>query len=125
MRINGNTTLLNELISNLLDNAIRYTPDHGRITLRVLPASDANTVDGKPCAVLEVEDTGSGIAAAERERVFAPFYRAPSAQNINPSGAGLGLAIVRDIAALHQAEISLHDTLSGTGLKVRILFPAR
>ena len=125
VRIDGNTTLLNELISNLLDNAIRYTPEHGRITLRVLPASDANTVDGKPCAVLEVEDTGSGIAAAERERVFAPFYRAPSAQNINPSGAGLGLAIVRDIAALHQAEISLHDNLSGTGLKVRILFPTR
>src|SRR5450830_478080 len=107
VQINGNAPLLQELVSNLLDNAIRYTPAHGKITLRVLLDTNLKDDAGKPRAVLEVEDTGSGIAAAERERVFAPFYRAPIAQNINPSGAGLGLAIVRDIAALHHADISL------------------
>lgn len=124
IQINGSPTLLHELVSNLLDNAICYTPAHGKITLRVLLDAGLKDDAGKPRAVLEVEDTGSGIAAAERDRVFAPFYRAPVAQHINPSGAGLGLAIVRDIAALHHAEISLHDNLPGSGLKVRILFPA-
>jgi two-component system sensor histidine kinase TctE len=79
---------------------------------------DANSV------TLEVEDTGPGIAAAERERVFAPFYRAAATLEINPAGHGLGLAIVRDIATLHQATITLDDASTGSGLKVRITFDA-
>lgn len=122
IQISGNAPLLQELVSNLLDNAIRYTPAQGKITLRVLRDSEDDA--GQPQAVLEVEDTGVGIAAAERERVFAPFYRAPSAQHVNPSGAGLGLAIVRDIAALHHASISLHDNPPNPGLTVRIVFRA-
>jgi two-component system sensor histidine kinase TctE len=112
----GNALLLHELLANLLDNAIRYTPAGGRVTLRVLPASDG-------AALLEVEDSGIGIAAGERERVFAPFYRAPGAQQINGAGAGLGLTIVRDIAALHGARIALDDNEHG-GLTVRVYFPA-
>jgi two-component system sensor histidine kinase TctE len=65
--------------------------------------------------LLQVEDSGPGIAAAERERVFAPFYRAASAQQANPSGAGLGLAIVRDIAAAHGASVALSDAGHGSG----------
>jgi two-component system sensor histidine kinase TctE len=75
-------------------------------------------------AVLEVEDGGPGIAPAERERVFAPFYRAASALQINPGGAGLGLAIVADIAALHGATLALLDKPAGSGLLVRVAFPA-
>ena len=112
----GNALLLHELLANLLDNAIRYTPAGGRVTLRVLPAGDG-------AALLEVEDSGIGIVAGERERVFAPFYRAPGAQQVNASGAGLGLTIVRDIAALHGARIMLDDNEHG-GLTVRVYFPA-
>lgn len=112
----GNALLLHELLANLLDNAIRYTPAGGRVTLRVLAAADG-------AALLEVEDSGIGIAAGERERVFAPFYRAPGAQQINGAGAGLGLTIVRDIAALHGARIALDDNAHG-GLTVRVYFPA-
>jgi two-component system sensor histidine kinase TctE len=111
----GNALLLHELVSNLLENAIRYTPAGGRVALRVLHAADRT-------ALLEVEDSGIGIAAEERERVFAPFYRAPGAQQVNASGAGLGLTIVRDIAALHGARIALDDNQYG-GLSVRLYFP--
>ena len=113
--VTGNALLLHELLANLLDNAIRYTPAGGRVALRVLAAGDG--------AVLEVEDSGIGIAAGERERVFAPFYRAPGAQQVNGTGAGLGLTIVRDIAALHGAHILLDDNEHG-GLTVRVYFPA-
>jgi two-component system, OmpR family, sensor histidine kinase TctE len=118
VHINGNALLLHELIVNLADNAIRYTPPGGKLTLRVYLDEAA---DGQP--VLEVEDSGIGIAVADRERVFAPFYRASSAQQVNADGAGLGLTIVRDIAALHGARIVLADGANGCGLKVTIRFP--
>ena len=114
--VSGNALLLQELVTNLLENAIRYTPSGGRVALRVL-----RTADG--AALLEVEDSGIGIAVDERERVFAPFYRAPGAQQVNAAGAGLGLTIVRDIAALHGARIALDDNAHG-GLTVRLYFPA-
>ncbi|WDZ95904.1 sensor histidine kinase N-terminal domain-containing protein [Herbaspirillum sp. WKF16] len=120
IRINGNALLLHELMVNLLDNAIRYTPAGGRITLRVRTASGPGQATG---ALLEVEDNGPGIAEAERERVFEPFYRAGAAQLANPSGTGLGLAIVREIAALHHAAVTLDRPREGGGLLVRIAFP--
>jgi two-component system sensor histidine kinase TctE len=109
--IQGNALLLHEMLVNLVDNAILYTPVEGRIALRVVGAT------------IEIEDSGPGIPAAERERVFAPFYRAPSAQIANARGAGLGLAIVRDIAALHGATVALSDGAGETGLKVSVRFP--
>ena len=111
----GNALLLHELAINLLENAIRYTPAGGRVTLRVLSAPNG--------AALEVEDNGIGIAAEERERVFAPFYRAPGAKQVDALGAGLGLTIVRDIAARHAARIALDGNAHG-GLTVRVYFPA-
>jgi two-component system, OmpR family, sensor histidine kinase TctE len=115
VEVAGNALLLHELLANLLDNAIRYTPAGGRLALRVTREADG-------AALLEVEDSGIGIPAGERERVFAPFYRAPGAQQVNGTGAGLGLTIVRDIAALHGACITLDDSSHG-GLKVRVRFP--
>jgi two-component system, OmpR family, sensor histidine kinase TctE len=112
-KVRGNPLLLHEMVANLVDNAIRYTPQGGRVTLRV--RSD-------PRAVLEIEDDGPGIAVAEREKVFAPFYRAASAQVVNAAGSGLGLAIVRDIAAMHGAVITLFDGEEGKGLKVEVRF---
>jgi two-component system sensor histidine kinase TctE len=119
--VSGNALLLHELVSNLLDNAIHYTPAGGRVVLRVQRDSTA------PRALLEVEDSGMGIAEEDRERVFSAFYRAPSAQQQNPSGAGLGLSIVRDIASSHGAQVTLSaaDDSKGQapGLKVTVSFP--
>jgi len=100
--------LLHELVANLVDNALRYTPFGGAVTLRVTPQA------GNTGAALQVEDSGSGIPEHERERVFAPFYRASSTLERNPGGAGLGLAIVRDIAALSEG--------AGGGLTATLTF---
>ena len=112
--VRGHALLLHEMLANLVDNAIRYTPPGGKVAMRVF------RVD---VPMLEVEDSGPGIPASERERVFAPFYRVTSAQDANAGGSGLGLTIVRDIAAMHGATVELLDGAQGVGLKVRILFP--
>jgi len=104
--IDGEPTLISELLSNLLDNALAHTLNGGNVVLRVL--------DG---AVLEVEDDGPGIPAAEHDRVFARFYR----RDTGGHGAGLGLAIVGEIVRAHRAEISLDQGELG-GLLVRVRF---
>ncbi|MCE3263061.1 MAG: sensor histidine kinase [Pseudoduganella sp.] len=113
--VNGQVLLLRELVSNLVDNALRYTPRGGNVVLRVQPQATQ--------VVLEVEDSGPGIPPEERERVFSPFYRAAATMQANPGGSGLGLAIVRDIAALHHATLELDDGANGRGLLVRVTFP--
>lgn len=112
--INGQARMLHEMISNLVDNALRYTPAGGRVALRVS--------EGDGCAVLEVQDSGCGIAPEEREKVFTPFYRSASSFEMNPEGTGLGLAIVRDIASVHRAAVTLAGTDPGPGLLVRVRF---
>ncbi|MGS0741146.1 sensor histidine kinase N-terminal domain-containing protein [Glaciimonas sp. GG7] len=97
----GNPIMLRELMSNLIDNALHYTPPEGHVTVRIRAG---NPGDGAQEAIFEVEDTGPGIVPAERERVFERFYRILDS---NRSGSGLGLAIVREIAQQHDAEISI------------------
>ena len=92
--------LLRALISNLIDNALQYTPNGGTVTVRVIDDPFGQVV------LLQVEDSGPGIAQAERERVFQPFYRALGTQ---ADGSGLGLAIVHEIALQHGAQIDLAD----------------
>ena len=104
----GNATLLTEMVRNLVDNAINYTVERPKqaamITVRVLldPFSRA--------LMLQVEDTGPGIPAAERELVFQPFYRALGTE---ADGSGLGLPIVREIARQHQATVTVEDSRPG------------
>jgi len=98
MQIDGNATLLKELVRNLIDNAINYTPEHGQVTLRLM----ADRFSG--VRLLIVEDTGPGIPESERDLVFQPFYRA---LGTHVDGSGLGLAIVQEIAKQHDAEITL------------------
>lgn len=109
----GHGDLLKELIGNLIDNAIRYSGDGAVITVRVARRHT--------CAVLEVTDNGPGIARHEREVVFERFYRCESTQNVE--GNGLGLAIVAEIARVHEARVTL-DEASGGGLAVTVAFPA-
>jgi two-component system sensor histidine kinase TctE len=110
--VTGNVFLLREMLNNLLDNAIRYTPCGGHVTVRV-------TADGGRLA-LTVEDNGPGIAESDRERVFERFYRVLGS---GAEGCGLGLAIVREIALGHNAEIALGQGAGGVGTAVRISFP--
>ena len=102
------------MVKNLVDNAIRYTPEGGRVDLAV-----SRTEGG---VELRVDDTGPGLQAAERERVFDPFYRTPGNDQ---AGSGLGLSIVRAIAGRIGAEIRLgfSDVEKRTGLSVRVLLP--
>ena len=101
LRVLGQPVLLRELIRNLVDNALQYTPAGGTVTVRVVEDPFGQVV------VLQVEDNGPGIPAGEREQVFQPFYRA---LGTNVDGSGLGLAIVREIARQHDAEVTLEDT---------------
>jgi two-component system sensor histidine kinase TctE len=112
--VTGQARMLREMVSNLVDNALRYTLDGGRVALRVAEVGGA--------VVLDVQDSGCGIAEAEREKAFTPFYRSPASFELNPSGTGLGLAIVRDIARVHHAAVTLGDAAPGPGLKVSVRF---
>ena len=99
------------LVRNLVDNAIRYTPEGGKIDLAI--EAGANS------AVFRVDDTGPGIAPDQRERVFDPFYRALGADEF---GSGLGLSIVKTIADRIGAGVSLGQSGSG-GLQVAVSIP--
>ncbi len=115
--IAGNPIMLREMLSNLIDNALRYTPAGGSVTVRVRAEGET--------AVLEVEDTGPGIAQAERAHVFERFYRILGSA---APGSGLGLAIVREIAQQHGAEIEVFNNprsfaSKAPGCLFRISFP--
>ena len=109
----GDPFLIREMLNNLIDNAIRYTPQDGKVTVRVMKTM------GHP--VLEVEDNGPGIPQEERERVFERFYRIPDS---NGEGCGLGLAIVQEIAEGHGATVKVLCGSDGTGSLVRVSFNA-
>ena len=96
----GQPTLVRELVRNLVDNALQYTPAGGTVTARVMHDPFGQVV------VLQVEDTGAGIPEAERLLVLQPFYRA---LGTNVDGSGLGLAIVNEIVQQHGAELSITD----------------
>ena len=99
-RLMGQPLLVRELVRNLVDNALQYTPAGGTVTARVMLDPFGQVV------VLQVEDTGPGIPEAERALVLQPFYRA---LGTNVDGSGLGLAIVNEIAQQHQAELTIED----------------
>lgn len=109
----GHAAQLRELIVNLLDNALRYTPPSGSVTVSVMPTSSGLR--------LGVSDSGPGIAPAERAKVFQRFYRILGSTQIE--GSGLGLAIVREIALAHGAQVTLADGPGGIGLSVWVDFP--
>ena len=112
--VNGNVDALGVLLRNLLDNALRYTPEGGRVAVSCGPLPDGG-------AQLSVADNGLGIAPPERERVFDRFYR--KAGTIE-RGSGIGLSLVAQIAAKHHAKIEWGPGVDGRGVGITIAFPA-
>jgi len=110
--VNGMEDALKLLVTNLTDNAIRYTPEGGKIRLRVSRFAQQ--------AIVEISDNGPGIAPEERERIFDRFYRALGTKT---QGHGLGLAIVKRIVEIHQGHIRVTDGLDGEGTTMRIELP--
>lgn len=112
-QILANRDMMQELIDNLGQNAIRYNNEGGYVNIRVLKE------DGRP--ELLVEDNGIGIPKDQQERVFERFYRVDKSRSKQTGGTGLGLAIVKHIVALHDAEIQL-ESEPGKGTTIRVLF---
>ena len=108
----GTAAAFRTLLSNLVDNAVRYTPAHGRVDVAVFR-------DG-PRAALEVSDSGPGIPPEDRTRVFDRFYRRAGETS---DGSGLGLAIVKQIVTRHGGTIALEDAGGAGGLKVAVRLP--
>ena len=117
-RIVGSRWLLRELLVNLVDNAINYTPRRGRITVRC-GLTKASKESQRP--FLEVEDDGPGIPKADRARVLERFYRAPGARG---DGTGLGLAIVDEISRAHGAVLEIDEGADEVGTCMRVSFPS-
>ncbi len=117
LMIKGQALLLAELLNNLIDNALLYTPARGHVTVSVTKTHGI--------VLLAVEDTGQGIPLAERERVFDRFYRILGTK---ADGSGLGLAIVREIALQHDATIRITDSstneLRSSGTRIEVSFIA-
>jgi two-component system, OmpR family, sensor histidine kinase TctE len=110
----GDPLLIGELIANLIDNAIRYTPKDGYVTVRCYQS------DNK--ATLEVEDNGIGIPEPQREKVLERFYRVDGSPG---NGCGLGLAIVQEITKLHEAELIISTPEHGRGTRIIVHFPTK
>jgi two-component system sensor histidine kinase QseC len=108
----GDAILLAVLLRNLLDNAVRYTPAGGEVEVSV-----RRTTAGVSLAVV---DNGPGLLAAERDKVFERFHRVLGS---GEEGSGLGLSIVRRIADLHEASVSVEAGAGGRGLRVEVAFP--
>lgn len=127
----GHSWLLRELVSNLVENAIKYTPERGSVTLRcgLRPkplGTDDHSLLNQPgvmhWAFVEVDDDGPGVSEEERSQITQRFYRA---QGVVEEGTGLGLAIADEITQLHQGVLSFADGSFGKGLLVRLEIPVQ
>lgn len=112
----GNATAIQQIVGNLLKNAITYSPRGGHVRVTVEPAPNNNIE-------LIVQDTGVGIARKDLFRIFEPFYRADPSRTKGAGGTGLGLAIVSELVKMHQGRITIRSAL-GRGTSVSIIFPS-
>jgi signal transduction histidine kinase len=110
----GDPEKLQRVLFNLIQNAIRHTPADGSVVVRAEPAGDG--------VEIEVADTGAGIAADDRDRIFEPFFRGGEDAARSSNGAGLGLAISRAIVEAHGGRIWLEDAPAGTSVRFSIPF---
>lgn len=111
--VTGNRQMMEELLYNLCDNAIRYNNENGSVTVEVYPRQEQT--------VLVVKDTGIGIPKEHQERIFERFYRVDKSRSKSTGGTGLGLAIVKHILAKHNATIDLQSE-NGKGTTITVVF---
>ena len=111
--INGNKTLIEELLYNLCSNAVRYNKKGGSVTVIT------SMKNQRPA--LTVRDTGIGIPKEQQDRVFERFYRVDKSRSKSTGGTGLGLAIVKHIVVQHEAQIELSSE-EGVGTEVTVIF---
>jgi two-component system phosphate regulon sensor histidine kinase PhoR len=114
LRVQADREGLREILDNLVDNAIKYTPEQGRVTVRC-------RADGE-FATIAVEDTGIGIAADELARVFERFYRVDKARSREMGGTGLGLSIVKHLAQSFEGEVGV-ESKKGQGTTFTVMLP--
>jgi signal transduction histidine kinase len=111
VHIQGDAVRLRQIVSNLLSNALKFTPSGGQVTISVAGREGS--------AFLEVRDTGPGIQPDEIERVFDRFYRGSS---VRAGGSGIGLAVVRDLVRAHGGEVSV-ESEPGAGSRFLVVLP--
>ena len=112
LHLDGNKQLITQLFMNLLDNAFKYTPENGKVTLNAAPVENPTQIE------VSIADTGHGIPKKEKENVFKRFHRLDAARSTE--GNGLGLSLVKAVADLHHAKIELSD--NEPGLIVKVIF---
>ena len=112
-RVYGNPSLLEEMVYNLIDNAIRYNKENGKVTV--------STATSENKAFLTVEDTGIGIPKKYQSRIFERFFRVDKSRSKETGGTGLGLAIVKHIVQTHNATINLYS-VEDVGTTIQIEF---
>jgi two-component system phosphate regulon sensor histidine kinase PhoR len=113
IQILGDEEALGQMVTNLLDNALKYTPEGGRVWVQL-------RAEGQ-WAIVEVHDTGIGIEPAEQERIFERFYRVDKARSRELGGTGLGLSIVKHIARTHKGDVTVESSLgAGSSFIIRL-----
>jgi two-component system sensor histidine kinase BaeS len=110
----GDAVRLGQVVDNLLSNALRYTDRGGRVTLRVLQTPDAS--------IIEVQDTGIGIAPEDLGRIFDRFWRSELSRRRVPGGSGIGLALVRELVSAHDGHVEVHS-VPGRGARFHVHLP--
>ena len=113
--VSGDSESLGELLENLIDNGIKYTPEGGKVSVDLQQRSSH--------VEIRVSDTGIGIPPGERESIFDDFFRASNARESGKQGSGLGLSIVKAIAVAHRGTVDVHSEV-GFGTTFRVLLPA-
>jgi two-component system OmpR family sensor kinase len=111
----GHRDDLERMLRNLLENAIRYSPTGGQVTIQVMSTRDTVRIS--------IDDEGHGISEEENERIFEPFYRSPRSRAMAPEGAGLGLAIAREIARAHRGDVLRSETPRKRGTEFVVSIP--
>lgn len=112
IKLNGDRDLLFQMLANLIDNAIKYTPEQGKVSISLSQIKDQ--------AIIQVADSGVGVGDALKKKVFQRFFRVEASRSCQP-GNGLGLSLVQAVIKLHSGTVSLEDNYPG--LKVRIALP--
>ncbi len=117
---------MSQVFSNLLSNALKYTPDQGTISLSIVKTNECETVAnaGQGCVKLEVQDSGVGIPEADLAKLFNKFYQAKNVPLVNEKGSGLGLALVKHVTEAHGGRVSVRSQV-GAGSTFTILLPLR